>query len=55
MKSQKLIDSKAFALCFMKGGGIMSIGGAEPTIQSEAMLFVPLTKPGGWYTVKVSI
>jgi hypothetical protein len=37
----------------MKGGGIMSLGGAEPKIQKEPMTFVPLAKPGGWYTVRL--
>ena len=53
VKAAKFIESRTFALCFMKGGGIMSIGGAELSIQKEPMAFVPLSKPGGWFTVRL--
>merc|ERR1719502_753473 len=37
MNSNKRIPNKEFALCFMKGGGIMTIGGVDPTIHREPM------------------
>jgi len=51
MKSQRKNSNQVFSLCFMKGGGIMTIGGADPAIQSSPMVLVPTTKSSGWFTV----
>lgn len=51
MNSNKRIPNKEFALCYMKGGGIMTIGGVDPAIHRESMQYVPLTKSSGWFTV----
>ena len=32
----------------MKGGGIMTIGGADSAIHDEPMVLIPTTKTSGW-------
>ena len=39
-KAAHKIESKTFSMCFMKGGGMMMLGGADPTIQAAPMIFV---------------
>jgi len=51
MRTQHKSNNQAFSLCFMKGGGIMTIGGADPVMQDEPMVLVPLSKTTGWFTV----
>lgn len=51
LKSQSIIDQRAFSLCFKKGGGRFTIGGVDTTPHQESMKFVPLTKTAGWFTV----
>lgn len=51
LREAKLVKSKAFSLCLMKGGGMFSIGGTDPAIHHEPMKFVPLSKSAGWFTV----
>ena len=54
MRSQRKSASQAFSLCLTKGGGIMTIGGADAAMNDEPMVLVP-TMPSmhgqGWYTV----
>ena len=35
-----------------QGGGMMMLGGADPAVQRAPMVFVPLSKHSGWYTVR---
>jgi hypothetical protein len=37
---------------YLKGGGMMMLGGADPSVQEKpTMDFVPLSKRAGWFTV----
>jgi hypothetical protein len=64
----KLASTRMFSLCFKIGGGVLALGGVDPSIhqytppgvESSAknkeytkMEFVKLTKKRGWFTVSV--
>jgi len=53
LQGQHKIASKTFGLCFMKGGGLMMLGGADRRAEKEPMTFVPLSKQSTWFTLRL--
>ena len=53
MKSQRKSATQAFSLCLAKGGGMMTIGGADAAVHDEPMVLLPTvaSKSMGWFTV----
>jgi len=45
VKAAKLIATKTFALCFMKGGGTMMLGGANQAAQVNCAVLVNFAPP----------
>jgi hypothetical protein len=54
MNANGQLHQNSFALCFMHGGGSMTLGGVDASKHSQVMQFVPLTKHSGWYTVALT-
>eukprot|EP01038_Epipyxis_sp_PR26KG_P006810 gene6810-9326_t len=56
MRQQKT-KTKIFTMCFRIGGGTMTLGGVDPSMNNNiiknSIVFARLIKPKGWYTVKV--
>lgn len=66
--NNKIISTRMFALCFRLGGGLLTIGGVDPSLHRYAsvehdretvnivqsqVLFAKLLRPKGWYTVSL--
>jgi hypothetical protein len=53
--SQKVINTRIFALCFSIGGGIMTLGGVDQSIHTHGkeIKYAKLTKSKGWFTVNL--
>lgn len=56
MHDQGVSESKVFALCFKTGGGIMTVGGVDPSIHmSSTVNYAPLQpSSSGFYQIKIS-
>ena len=57
--AQKVTASRVFSMCFRIGGGVLTIGGVDPSIHSMGpngqvpLQFAKLLKSSGWFTVKL--
>ena len=47
MKAQHKMPNQVFSLCFMKGGGMMTIGGSDSKIHTDEMVLVPTSHSTG--------
>jgi hypothetical protein len=48
MASQSQISSPLFAFKLERDGGVLSIGGLDPTVYSGTPTYTPLTQEGSW-------
>lgn len=63
LHNKQITTSKMFALCFRIGGGVLTLGGADPTLHRiksddktsilETVIYAKLLKKRGWFTVKL--
>jgi hypothetical protein len=54
----KITKTKVFAMCFKIGGGILTIGGVDPSVhiwnnKPSTVLYAKSYKPMGWFTVRL--
>jgi len=53
MRAAGQIDHNAFSMCFMYGGGTLTLGGVDTSLHESQMQFTPLAKNSGWFTVRL--
>lgn len=57
LHKNNITSTKAFALCFHHGGGMLTLGGVDQTVHtdrsSSGIKFARLVKSSGWFTVKM--
>eukprot|EP00968_Pinguiococcus_pyrenoidosus_P011575 scaffold940_cov262-Pinguiococcus_pyrenoidosus.AAC.8 len=54
LQIQGKLSSRSFSLCFVLGGGVMTLGGVDTQLHIEDMRYVKNVQKGrGWYTVEV--
>lgn len=60
--TQGITKTRMFAMCFKTGGGVLTLGGVDPSLHSFSVdkqmmpsvpVFAKLTKARGWFTVKL--
>jgi hypothetical protein len=49
----KITKTKAFSMCYRVGGGILNLGGVDPSLNRAPMKYITLTKSSGWFTVRL--
>ena len=53
MFERKAAKSKAFSMCYRVGGGILNLGGVDPSLSKGPVVYAKLQKTSGWFTVKM--
>ena len=51
--ANKVLNTRAFSMCFRVGGGVLTLGGVDERLNHSPMQFVKLLKPQGWFTVRL--
>ena len=49
----KVLDSRAFSMCFKVDGGVLALGGLDERLNHSPMQYIRLLKPKGWFTVRL--
>jgi hypothetical protein len=54
LKSQGVVDTQIFALCFRVGGGIMTLGGVDQRVHGKSTAqYAKMKSSNGWYQINL--